>query len=89
MKACQLCGKLVIIGKSGAHKHGGKWAMRAPKHRKIWRPNLHKARIKINGNFKTMILCTKCLRKFKKETKSKEAKVSKLVTPSSTAGLSP
>lgn len=67
MKACQNCGKGVILGKSGVHKHGGRWWRRGPKTPRVWRANLHRARIKVGSNFKTMILCTKCLRKFKKE----------------------
>lgn len=69
MKMCESCGKGVVIGKSGVHKHGGRWWRRAPKTSRVWRANLHKARIKINGNFKTMLLCTKCLRKMKKAQK--------------------
>lgn len=71
MKACQNCGKGVVIGKSGVHQYGGKWARRGPKTRRIWRANLHSARIKVGSNFKTVILCTKCLRAAKKQMKPK------------------
>jgi len=37
--------------------------------RKIFKPNLHTARIVINGNVTRMKLCTKCLRMFKEATR--------------------
>jgi large subunit ribosomal protein L28 len=33
--------------------------------RKIFKPNLHVSRVFINGAYKRMKLCTKCLRRFK------------------------
>lgn len=72
MRVCEICGKGTIIQKSGAHRYGGGWAMRAQKTRRVWQPNLHHARVKANGNFKQMLLCTKCLRKVKAKNKSQE-----------------
>lgn len=77
MRVCEICGKGSIIQKSGAHRYGGGWAMRAPKTRRVWRPNLQTARLKANGNFKRMLLCTKCLRREKK----KEEKIQTSITP--------
>ena len=62
---CDNCGKGVMVGKQ--HKHhpgvaGGRWKKRAPVTQKLFRPNLHSARILINGMHKRMKLCTKCLR---------------------------
>ena len=37
--------------------------------RKIFKPNLHNARIKMGGITKTMKLCTKCLRIWKNAVK--------------------
>jgi len=54
-----------MVGKQ--HKHhpgvaGGRWKRRAPKTQKIFRPNLHWARIAVDGGFKRLRLCTKCQR---------------------------
>jgi ribosomal protein L28 len=65
MKACDVCGKKSIIQKSGAHRYGGGWAMRATKKRKVWEPNLHSVKVTYQGVRKTMRLCTKCLRRVK------------------------
>lgn len=79
MKLCQNCGKGVAIGKSGVHQYGGGWARRGPKTKRVWKANLHRAMVKVNGNFHSMILCTKCLRKFKKVEKPKERLAEKLI----------
>lgn len=70
---CDNCGKGRTIGKSGAHKYGGKWAMRAQKKTKIWKPNLQA--YTIDG--KKMKLCTKCIKRVKFELKKKELLKSK------------
>jgi len=69
---CDFCGKGRTIGKSGAHRYGGKWAMRAVKTTKIWRPNLQT--YTIDGV--KYRLCTKCIKrvKFEKRLKEKVAK---------------
>lgn len=69
---CDMCGKGRMVGKQ--HKHhpgvaGGRWKKRAPKTQKIFKPNLHSARILVNGMYSRMRLCTKCLRKAKEAMK--------------------
>jgi len=66
---CDICGKGKTIGKSGAHQYGGKWAMRAQKKTRIWKPNLQT--YTVNG--KKMKLCTRCIKKIKKENKPSKA----------------
>lgn len=62
---CANCDKGIMIGRT--HKHhpgvaGGRWKKRAPKTQKIFKPNLHVARIMVDGTRKKVKLCTKCLR---------------------------
>lgn len=69
-----------MIGRQ--HKHhpgvaGGRWKKRAPKTLKVFRPNLHWARILVEGTRKRVRLCTKCLRLAKQAMK-------KTTTPTST-----
>ncbi len=42
--------------------------------RKIFKPNLHNARIEVNGVTRTMKLCTKCLRLWKNAVKPQAVK---------------
>ncbi len=65
MYKCDACGKGIIVGQNSAHKAGGGWAMRAPATRKVWKPNLHKVRVKVGGQTRRLRLCTKCLRQTK------------------------
>lgn len=81
MRVCGICKKKSLIQKSGAHQYGGGWAMRATKKRKVWKVNLHSAKVTYKGVRKTMRLCTKCLRKVKEEMKGTEVKADKKETP--------
>ena len=72
---CATCNKGVMIGRQ--HKHnpgvaGGRWKKRAPKTQKIFKPNLHSVRILINGAYKRVRLCTKCLRRAKEAMKESQ-----------------
>lgn len=63
MFACINCGKgknIVAFSrhKKGSSGAGGNWALRAPIHSRVQKPNLHK--------FKGKKYCTKCLRVVKK-----------------------
>lgn len=70
---CANCDKGIMIGKQ--HKHhpgvaGGRWKKRAPTTKKIFKPNLHWARISVDGMSKRVRLCTKCLRMAKATIKT-------------------
>ncbi len=54
---CANCGKGVMYGHNVSHAKN--------RTRKIFKPNLHAARIFVNGNRRKIRLCTKCLRMFK------------------------
>jgi ribosomal protein L28 len=80
---CANCDKGIMIGKQ--HKHhagvaGGRWKKRAPKTRKVFKPNLHSARVWTGDSYKRMKLCTKCLRLAR--TAQKEAMEAKTSTTS-------
>lgn len=67
---CDNCGKGKMIGRQ--HKHhpgvaGGRWKRRAPHTLKVFKPNLHSARITVDGQTKRMRLCTKCQRILKEK----------------------
>lgn len=54
---CANCGKGVMYGHNVSHAKN--------RTRKIFKPNLHVARILIDGNRRKMRLCTTCLRMFR------------------------
>jgi len=70
--ACYHCGKTVLFGRSHTHHRGvagGRWKKRAPKTRRIFRPNLQKVTILEKGKEKQVKLCAKCIKRIKKDLK--------------------
>lgn len=71
---CEICKKGRMVGRQHTHHPGvagGRWKKRAPQTQKIFKPNLHVARVKVDGQMKRMRLCTKCLRRLKEGMKKK------------------
>jgi large subunit ribosomal protein L28 len=67
---CYHCGKGVLFGRSHTHHRGvagGRWKKRAPKTQKIFSPNLQKVTILEEGAMKSVKLCTKCIKRVKKD----------------------
>lgn len=71
---CQNCGKIKVVGRSKSHKRGvaGKrWKKRAPVTPRLFNINLQMATVVVDGKKVQMKLCTKCIKKFKKDGKIK------------------
>lgn len=67
---CYYCGKSAQFGHSHTHRKGvagGRWKKRAQKTRRIFRVNLHPVKIIENGRIKRVKLCSKCLKRIKKD----------------------
>ncbi len=67
---CYHCGKTVLFGRSHTHHRGvagGRWKKRAPKTQRIFRPNLQKYEIIDGGKQLAVKLCTKCVKRVKKD----------------------
>lgn len=64
---CALCGKGIMVGHNVSHAKN--------RTRKVFKPNLHSARVVLNGVSRRVKLCTKCLRTVKKEMRSVSAPV--------------
>lgn len=67
---CFHCGKTTIFGRSHTHHRGvagGRWKKRAPKTQKIFKPNLQKIAIMVKGKSETVRLCTKCIKRIRKD----------------------
>lgn len=59
-------------GRSHTHKRGvagGRWKKKAPKTLRLFKPNLQKMTIFEKGEEKRIKLCTKCLKRIKKDVK--------------------
>lgn len=67
---CFHCGKSTLFGRSHTHHRGvagGRWKKRAPKTQKIFKPNLQKIAIMVKGKSETVRLCTKCIKRIRKD----------------------
>ncbi len=67
---CDNCGKGIMYGHNVSHAKN--------RTRKIFKPNLHTARVVVNGVSKTLRLCTKCQRIFKGRV-TRKSKVEEVV----------
>lgn len=69
---CYHCGKTAVFGRSHTHHRGvagGRWKKKAQKTRRIFKPNLHKVQIVEDNKIKKVKLCSKCLKRIKKDIK--------------------
>ena len=54
MAKCDICGKGVTFGIKVSHSHR--------RSNKAWKPNVKKVKAIVNGNTKSINVCTRCLR---------------------------
>lgn len=67
MAKCQICGKGPSFGRNISHKHSGGWARRAPKTNRMFKPNIQKTTLTLEGGIPMQLkLCTQCLRTMSK-----------------------
>jgi len=59
---CEVCGKGTAFGRNIRHKHSGRWQRKAPRTNRVYRPNLHRQVLWIDGRKVKVNLCTRCLR---------------------------
>ena len=64
--ACDLCDKTTTFGRHIRHRHGGRWERKAPSKPRQLRPNVHKQRVFIDGVWKRLNICARCLRTLSK-----------------------
>ena len=72
MNKCYHCGKGLLFGRRHTHHRGvagGRWKKRAPKTRRIFEPNLQRVTILESRKEISVKLCTKCLKRVKKDTR--------------------
>ncbi|MCJ7811004.1 MAG: bL28 family ribosomal protein, partial [Dehalococcoidia bacterium] len=49
MARCAICGKGTTFGRNIRHKHAGRWERRAPKTNRVFRANIQKRTMTIEG----------------------------------------
>ncbi|HEU4752555.1 MAG TPA: 50S ribosomal protein L28 [Armatimonadota bacterium] len=59
---CAICKKKPQYGQNIRHVHSGSWALRAPRTKRRWLPNLQSARIMVGDQSKKVRVCAKCLK---------------------------
>lgn len=67
---CANCGKGAVTGISSSHHRGvagRRWRKRAQATKRLFKPNLQMATIMLDGKKHKVKLCTKCIKRFKKE----------------------
>ena len=67
---CDICGKRPQFGQNIQHQHGGGWAMRAPRTKRMWKPNIQKHTVRLDGRALQLNVCTRCLRTAQKVAKA-------------------
>jgi len=66
---CSICKKESVMGRSQQHARGvaGKrWRKRAQETPRLFKPNLQKVTLNVNGEVSQWKICTKCLKRIKK-----------------------
>lgn len=69
---CYHCGKGKLLGRQHTHHRGvagGRWKKRAQKTLKVFSPNLQRVKIMVGAVAKQVKMCTKCLKRVKKDMK--------------------
>ncbi|PIY71565.1 hypothetical protein COY87_05525 [Candidatus Roizmanbacteria bacterium CG_4_10_14_0_8_um_filter_33_9] len=67
---CFHCEKGILFGRTHTHHRGvagGRWKKRAPKKQRIFVANLQPVHLLIDGKDKRVKLCTKCIKRVKKD----------------------
>lgn len=67
---CYHCGKTAMKGRSHTHHRGvagGRWKKRAQKTLRVFKPNLQRVKIELDGKETRVKLCSKCMKRIKKD----------------------
>lgn len=66
-KICELCGKSTIAGGRIQHHHSIQWRFKAPRTTRVFKPNLRKIKVDIDGKVQTLTVCMKCYKRMRKD----------------------
>jgi len=51
-----------MSGQNIRHPHSGAWALRAPRTKRQFKPNLQSVKTRVNGTTQRVKVCAKCLK---------------------------
>ena len=66
MAQCDFCGKSKMFGRHIRHTHSIGWARRAPKKNRVFKPNVQKTKLMLDGAMRSVHICTRCMRTLNK-----------------------
>lgn len=67
MAICTICNKGTMAGRNIRHKHSGLWERKAPATSRVFEANIQKRKVIVSGITAQLTLCTKCIKKIRKE----------------------
>lgn len=73
-KYCALCEKSTIAGKRIQHHHSVGWRFKAPRNLRVFRPNVRKVNLEVDGKIVKATVCMKCYKKLR--ASESDAKIS-------------
>jgi len=59
---CDYCGKSKMFGNYIRNQHSVAWALRAPRKNRVFKPNVQKTKIMVDGTMRSVHICTRCMR---------------------------
>lgn len=60
---CDICDKRTRFGRNIRHKtRGSRWVRKAPRTNRLFKPNVQKKRLLVDGRWTRVNICTRCLR---------------------------
>ncbi|OGC36350.1 hypothetical protein A3K02_00905 [candidate division WS6 bacterium RIFOXYD1_FULL_33_8] len=68
-KVCELCEKSTVAGRRIQHHHSIGWRFKAPRSTRVFKPNLRKIKVEIDGDVVTVNTCMKCYKRLQKDSK--------------------
>ena len=66
-KFCEICEKQTVAGKNKQHHHSIQWRFRAPRTNRVFKPNLKKVKLDVDGKLVKANVCMKCYKRLRKE----------------------
>jgi ribosomal protein L28 len=64
-KFCEICEKVTVAGRRIQHHHAKGWRFKAPKTKRVFKPNLRDVALSIDGQTIKATVCMKCYKKLR------------------------
>jgi ribosomal protein L28 len=62
---CEICEKVTVAGRRIQHHHAKGWRFKAPKTKRVFKPNLREVSLDIEGQAIKATVCMKCYKKLR------------------------